>query len=326
MTQSKEAILCQSSCNDTGSLYRLYIVVAFLFTHIENATYYVVKIMFGVCKMNLLKRIKNVISAKKNNSDEQQLLMKIEEGFEKNEFKLHVQFIVDNKTKKIVLAEALSRWENSEGEIIFPGAYIGLIEKSGLIVKFDYYMLEKVCQKLSHWKNSELQDISISCNITRITISEKGFASKVKEITDKYDFDRSKLIIEITEDSIEKNLDVAKQNIIETKKLGICIALDDIGRGYTSLISLCEYPIDIVKVDRDVLLHTDNESGKKLFLGIVSLVHSLNLKVVCEGVETDEQNDFVSKSECDYIQGWYYSKGLPESKAEDFYREYMNKF
>ena len=239
---------------------------------------------------------------------------------------MHLQFIVDNETKKIVSAEALSRWVTALGEVIFPGAYIGTIEKSGLIVTFDYYMFDKVCRKLSEWKGSEFDTVAISCNITRITISEKSFLAKIKEIAEKYDFDRSKLIIEITEDSIEKNLDVAKNNIIKAKELGFSISLDDIGCGYTSLMSLCEYPIDIVKVDRSVLLHTDRESGRKLFFGIIALVHSLNLKAVCEGVETEEQNNLVSESSCDYIQGWYYSKALPEEAAEEFYREYMKKF
>ena len=284
--------------------------------------------MFGASEMSnkLLKKCMIFLSERKNLSKERHLLKKIEEGFKNDEFKMHLQFIVDNKTKKIVSSEALSRWENSYGEVIFPGAYIGLMEKSGLIVKFDYYMFEMVCKKLSEWKNSDFNELTISCNITRITISEKSFVTRIKEIADKYDFDRSKLLIEITEDSIEKNMDVARNNIIKTKELGFSIALDDIGSGYTSLISLCEYPIDVVKIDRDVLLLSDRESGKKLFLGIISLIHSLNLKVVCEGVETEEQNTLVSRSDCDYIQGWYYSKALPETLAEDFYKEYMKKF
>ena len=259
-------------------------------------------------------------------TDEKLLLEKIKEGLTNDEFKMHLQFIVDNKTKKIVSGEALSRWETFEGEVIMPGKYIGLMEKSGLIVKFDYYMFEKVCKKLSEWRNSNFKELTLSCNITRITISEKDFVSKIKGIADKYDFDRSKLLIEITEDSIEKNMDVARNNIIKTKELGFSIALDDIGSGYTSLISLCKYPIDVVKIDRDILLLSDRGSGKKLFLGIISLIHSLNLKVVCEGVETEEQNTLVSESSCDYIQGWYYSKALPETLAEDFYKEYMKKF
>ena len=274
---------------------------------------------------NFSKNLINFLSGIKNYTTEEILINKIRYGLKNKEFKMHLQFIVDNKTKRIVSSEALSRWETSEGEVIMPGKYIGVMEKSGLITKFDYYMFESVCDKLSKWAKTDFKELTISCNFTRITISEKDFVTKIKNIADRYEFDRSKLIMEITEDAIEKNLYVARDNIIKAKELGFHIALDDIGSGYTSLISLGEYPIDIVKIDREVLLLSEKESGKKLFLGIISLIHNLNLKVVCEGVETEEQNTLVSESECDYIQGWYYSKALPEASAEIFYKEYMKK-
>ena len=270
--------------------------------------------------------LKNIASTKNYSAGEKEILKKIEDAFQNQEFKMYLQFIVDNKDKKLASAEALSRWEISPDEVIAPGIYIKPMEKSGIIVKFDYYMFEKVCNKLSAWKDTNLGDLTISCNLTRITISEKNFVDKIKEIADKYDFDRKKLLIEITEDSIEKNLDVAMANILKVKELGFRIALDDVGSGYTSLISLCEYPIDVVKIDRDILLLANEERGKKLFFGIISLAHYLNLETVCEGVETEEQNSLVEESECDYIQGWYYSKALPEDKAEDFAKEYARKF
>ena len=264
---------------------------------------------------NLFKKIYGLPFPAKEFITGKNLIKKIEKGFENNEFKMYLQFIIDNKTKKIAMAEALSRWENLSGEVIFPGEYIGLMEKSGLIVKFDYYMFEKVCQKLSEWENTEFSNVAISCNMTRITISQRSFVERIKEIADKYEFD-----------SVEKNLEVARNNIVKVKELGFSIALDDIGSGYTSLTSLCEYPIDVVKIDRDFVLLSDREDGKKLLLGIISLAHSLNLKTVCEGVETEEQNALISESECDYIQGWYYTKALPEEKSEEFCREYMKKF
>ena len=275
---------------------------------------------------NLFKNLIGFLSGIKNRTNEKLLINKIRNGLKNKEFKMHLQFIVDNKTKRIVSSEALSRWETSEGEVIMPGKYIGVMEKSGLIIKFDYYMFESVCEKLSQWADTDFKELTISCNFTRITISEKDFVTKIKNIAERYEFDRSKLIMEITEDAIEKNLDVARDNIIKAKELGFHIALDDIGSGYTSLISLGEYPIDIVKIDREVLLLSEKESGKKLFWGIISLMHNLNLKVVCEGVETEEQNTLVSRSDCDYIQGWYYSKALPIVSAEIFYKEYMEKF
>ena len=274
---------------------------------------------------SFFKNLIDFLSGIKNRTNEKHLLNKIRYGLKNKEFKMHLQFIVDNKTKRIVSGEALSRWEDYSGEVIMPGKYIGVMEKSGLIIKFDYYMFEMVCDKLSKWGDTDFKEITISCNFTRITISEKDFVAKIKDIAERYEFDRSKLIMEITEDAIEKNLDVARDNIIKAKELGFSIALDDIGSGYTSLISLGEYPIDIVKIDREVLLLSEKESEKKLFLGIISLIHNLNLKVVCEGVETEEQNTLVSESECDYIQGWYYSKALPIVSAEIFYKEYMEK-
>jgi len=95
-----------------------------------------------------------------------------------------------------------------------------------------------------------------------------------------------------------------------------------LGSGYTSLANLCDYPIDVVKIDRDILLKTENEKGIDLFTGIIALAHSLNIKVICEGVETEEQNTLVSSSACDFVQGWYYSKALPLAECESFIDKY----
>lgn len=254
------------------------------------------------------------------------LLKEIEVGFENREFKLYLQFSVDNKTKKPVSAEALSRWEKENGDIVMPDAYIGTMERTGFISKLDYYMFEKACEKLSQWKGTDFEDLSLSCNFTRITISQADFASQIEEIAERYDFNRSKLFLEITEDSMENNTIVAMRNIIQVKRLGFGISLDDLGSGYTSLMSLCEYPINVVKIDRDILLKTKDENGRKLLKGIISLAHDLNLQVVCEGVETEEQNRFVTATRCDIVQGWYYFKAQPESKAEAAVRAYMEQF
>ena len=141
-------------------------------------------------------------------------------------------------------------------------------------------------------------------------------------ISNSYDFDKSMLAIEITEDAIEKDRETATNNVKLCKELGFKVYLDDLGSGYTSLENLCDYPIDVVKIDRDILLKTESEKGKDLFAGIIALAHSLNIKVICEGVETEEQNKLVSASLCDFIQGWYYSKALPLEECERFVNMY----
>lgn len=239
-------------------------------------------------------------------------------GLGNNEFKMHLQFIVDSKTKKIVSAEALSRWESPEKGMVGPVNYISHMEKAGLISMHDFYMFELACRQLEKWNDTKYKDISISCNFTRITLSEEDCIEKLKSIAEKYSFDRSKLAIEITEDAIEKNLESAQKNVMLCKELGFKVYLDDLGSGYTSLVNLCDYPIDVVKIDRGVLLRTGNERGKALLSGIIALAHKLDMGVICEGVETVEQNKLVSKSKCDYIQGWYYAKALPLEECEPF--------
>ena len=133
---------------------------------------------------NFSKNLINFFSGIKNYTTEKILINKIRYGLKNKEFKMHLQFIVDNKTKRIVSGEALSRWETSEGEVIMPGKYIGVMEKSGLIIKFDYYMFEMVCDKLSKWADTDFKELTISCNFTRITISEKDFVTKIKNIAE----------------------------------------------------------------------------------------------------------------------------------------------
>lgn len=257
--------------------------------------------------------------------EEKKITESILKGFEKNEFKMYLQFIVDNKTKKIVSAEALSRWDNPDKGLVGPGKYIGNMEIAGLISKHDFYMFELACRQLEKWKGTAFENIALSCNFTRITLSEENFIDKLKMISNSYSFDKSKIAIEITEDAIEKDRETATNNVRLCKEIGFRVYLDDLGSGYTSLANLCDYPIDVVKIDRDILLKTENEKGKDLFTGIIALAHSLNIKVICEGVETEEQNTLVSSSACEFVQGWYYSKALPLEECESFIDKYENR-
>ena len=246
-------------------------------------------------------------------------------GFRNHEFQMYLQFCVDNKTKKIVSAEALSRWMHPEKGLILPGKYIGNMERSNLISQHDFYMFELVCRQLAAWHNTEFSQLAISCNFTRITLSEENFVDKLREISDRYEFDRSCLAIEITEDAMEKNLAVATRNVQKCKELSFIIYLDDMGSGYTTLANLCDYPIDVVKIDRSILLKTDTKRGKELFSGIMALAHNLTILVIGEGVETKEQEEWISSTDCDFVQGWYYSKPLPSENAEDFLRAYQGE-
>lgn len=307
---------------------KLFIFLAVIAFLIE--TTFMISLLFRIKRLEKINSEINKTNSE-NENDELQIeewktAASILEGIEKNEFKMYLQFVVENKTKRIVSAEALSRWDNPQKGIVGPGNYIGQMESSGLISKHDFYMFELACRQLEKWKDTEYNDISISCNFTRITLSEEDCIDKLLEISKKYDFDKAKLAIEISEDAIEKDREIAKRNVKRCKELGFKIYLDDLGSGYTALANLCDYPIDIVKIDRDILLKTGTKRGKDLFLGIIALAHNLNMSVICEGVEVEEQNTLVSETECDYIQGWYYAKALPLEECEAFVEMHSSRY
>ena len=163
--------------------------------------------------------------------------------------------------------------------------------------------------------------ISISCNFTRVTIDNEDFIPRLRRIADSYDFDRSKLVIEITEDAMENNKRIAFENVSQCKAMGFRVALDDVGSGYSSFSDLRDYPIDLIKIDRSILNSAVNQRGIALLKGMIALGRSLQIKVLCEGVETEQQADLLRQLNCDYMQGYYFYRALPAEEAERFLRE-----
>lgn len=249
------------------------------------------------------------------------LLKKITDAINKEHFSLNLQFVVDVKKECICGAEVLSRWVDPEDGIQSPAVYIEEMINSGIIDRLDFLVLEKVCQKLESWKGTEYDGLYLSCNFARPTISSSAFLKQFLEITQKYQFDRKNLIIEMTEDSLAESREMVLANIQACKQRGFRVALDDLGSGYTSFRDLSEYPIDIIKVDRHIITRSVTERGNALLHGIVYLARRLGIQVLCEGVETPEENEVVRDAGCDYIQGYYYSRVIPEEHAMDFYKK-----
>lgn len=250
----------------------------------------------------------------RNEDEKLQLKKRTHEALQKHEFQMFLQFIVSAGEEKVVGAEALSRWNHPQKGLLHPGSYIELMESEKTIAELDFYIFEEACRQLERWAK-EGQKTSISCNFTRITIDHENFPSKLKSIAEKYFFDYSSLILEITEDVMEIHKEAAFENISRCKAMGFRIALDDAGSGYTSFSDLRDYPIDVVKIDRSILCSAVNEKGIALLKGMMALVHSLGMEVLCEGVETKEQVELLRKLGCDYMQGYYFYRALPVEEA-----------
>lgn len=240
-------------------------------------------------------------------------------ALENGEFRIFMQFIVEANTGRICGAEGLSRWENPKEGLIMPGQYINAMKDAGIIDRLDFFVLEECCKQLERWKGNDMSGLWLSCNFTRLTVSHEDFLERFYTIINRYQFERRRLVIELTEDSLVDNQAMAYHNVLACKKAGFRIALDDLGSGYSSFSDLCDYPIDIIKIDRHIVAKSTTKRGNTLLQGITRLAHDLDMQVLCEGVETEHERLNARLAGCDYIQGYYYCRVLPPEEAYKFY-------
>ena len=251
----------------------------------------------------------------KQNSRNEQLRQDIDRALANGEIKAYLQFIVDNRTGEICGAEVLSRWEHPELGVMRPGTYIGVMKQTGAITRHDEAVFERLCALLEVWKGTPCGKLFLTCNFTRVSISQEDFAERIGEIAGRYRFDHDRLIIEITEDSLIQNGEQAAASIEVCRRMGFRIAIDDMGSGFTALSDLYSHEIDLVKIERSVVLNAMTEKGARMLKGLIALAHDMGTRVLCEGVETAAQHEMIRETGCDMVQGFYYSRVLPLPEA-----------
>lgn len=249
------------------------------------------------------------------NSRNEQLRQDIDRALTNGEIKAYLQFIVDNRTGEICGAEVLSRWEHPELGVMRPGTYIGVMKQTGAITRHDEAVFERLCALLEVWKGTPCGRLFLTCNFTRVSISQEDFAERIGEIAGRYRFDHDRLIIEITEDSLIQNGEQAAASIEVCRRMGFRIAIDDMGSGFTALSDLYSHEIDLVKIERSVVLNAMTEKGARMLKGLIALAHDMGTRVLCEGVETAAQHEMIRETGCDMVQGFYYSRVLPLPEA-----------
>lgn len=231
------------------------------------------------------------------------------------EFVAYYQPKFDAVGKTIIGAEALVRWVSSDGTLIPPGQFIELFEKSGQIQELDFYILEEVCNFFSRLEEKGLPLLPIAVNFSRVHLYSDAFIAEVNHIVERYGIPRHLIEIECTETTMLNNIDLTKDILGHLQQQGFSIAMDDFGSAYSSLNTLCSIPLDVLKLDGGFIRATlSNEKAKAQIIisNVISLAHDLSLRVVAEGVETEEQYQFLKGLGCDLIQGYYFSKPLPE--------------
>ena len=246
----------------------------------------------------------------KNEINNKKLQDEIKEGILKKEFKAWFQPKFDCKTKKITGCEALARWYKSNGEIYFPSKFIDISEKNGFIRQIDELIFEDVCIKIKEWERKGIEIVPISLNISRAYLNNIENFYNLKRILIKYNIPTKYIQFEITESSLVSN-DKELNNIInEIRNSGFKVLLDDFGVGYSTLNSIKNFKFDILKVDKSFADAIGSKQGDYIIKEIINLSHSLDMKVIVEGVETKEQYEFLNENECNEIQGYYFSKPL----------------
>ncbi len=245
---------------------------------------------------------------------------KINTAIDNNEFVMFLQPKVSVETGIVEGAEALVRWNSKEDGLISPGVFIPVAEKSGQIGKIDLVMFRKVCEYLSYRKEKGLRPIKISVNVSKKDISRENFFLKYEKIIKETNAPLENLEFEFTESSAYEEIEPISRIIEKIHILGSKASIDDFGTSYSNLGAINRLRFDIIKLDK---LFFDNGfpsdyKNYTLVKGIIDMFHNLDMKIVCEGVEKQEQVDALKELKADLIQGFYYSKPMPVEEFEAY--------
>jgi diguanylate cyclase (GGDEF)-like protein/PAS domain S-box-containing protein len=241
-----------------------------------------------------------------------------------NELRLHYQPIVGAKSGQLIGAEALMRWESPQLGFLPPNDFISLAEDNGLIIKFGEWAIREVCRQHKLWQQQGLGHLTIAVNLSGLQFNQVGFVPMVEAILAEYNLmSPSFLIFELTESVIMADTEKMFNKLWQLKSMGIKLSVDDFGTGYSSLSYLKSFPLDSLKIDRSFIKELpDNEDDAAIVNAILALASTLNLSTVAEGVETNQQREFLENSTCNSIQGYLFSKPMP---VDEFYAYWQSK-
>lgn len=247
----------------------------------------------------------------------------LQETVEKNLFTLHYQPILDVESGRFSMGEALMRIEESSIGRISPGEFIPVAEKSGLIVEITYRVLEKACRCIRRLREEQIPTRGISVNFSAQQFAQRDLVERVKTIIERNEVPFSCIKIEITESTLAENLEAVSDFVTQMHALGVQIELDDFGTGFSNLSSVTNLAIDIIKLDRSLICSAmSNKKSASIVQNLARTFRELEMVVLAEGVETEEQSEFVVNSGCRLIQGFLYAKPMPEENFIRFLKEH----
>ncbi|MEG3436809.1 EAL domain-containing protein [Pannus brasiliensis CCIBt3594] len=250
-----------------------------------------------------------------------QLETELRRALDRQEFQLYYQPIVSLRTGKLAGFEALIRWPSAERGFISPGQFIPIAEETGIIVPLGQWILRSACRQMREWH--ELYKMNpppiVSVNLSSRQFGQPDLVPQIQKIVQEEGIDRDSLKLEITESMMMNDVEEAIELLTQLKGLGLRLSIDDFGTGYSNLSYLHRFPVDTLKVDQSFVrrLHEGDDSDRYLQIvrTVVTLGHNLHLDVIAEGIETEAQMNTLKSLDCEYGQGYYFSKPLPSEEA-----------
>ncbi len=241
-------------------------------------------------------------------------------AFENDEFLIYYQPVIDIQKNEVVSVEALLRWQHPEKGMIYPDDFIHIAEDCGLIVALGEWVINSVCKQLRSWQDADLKDQHVSINLSQRQFKEQDIVALFTQAISENGIEASSLSVEITERILIDNIGEVETVLNKLRKMGLKVFLDDFGTGYASLAYLKEFPVDVVKIDREFISGIpDNKQDSTTVDAIAGLTHGLKLTLLAEGVENDRQLEILKGLGCQFAQGFYWSKAIPSSEYEQFY-------
>ncbi len=244
-------------------------------------------------------------------------------ALENNEFIVYLQPKYFLDTQCMAGAEALVRWKYNGDFIAYPNQFIPLFEKNGFVTKLDMYMLDKTCEIIKEWIENGEKPVTISINFSRLHLRNENFVNEIVDIVNKYGIPKKYIEIELTESTIFNNEEILHCVLAKLHEFGFSMSMDDFGTGYSSLGLLKNLPVDSIKIDRSFFVDSKYLTRAKIVIeSVIQMAKRLGIFTVAEGIETQEQIDFLRTVGCDIVQGYYFAKPM---EASEFKTENINK-
>ena len=245
-----------------------------------------------------------------------QIESEIRRGLNKKEFTLHYQPVFSLNTLDLVGFEALIRWQHPSRGLLLPAEFIRVAEESGLIIPIGEWVLHKACLQAQTWQEISGKSLKMAVNLSALQFTDQRLVQTVKSSLAESHFDPSLLELELTESVTMRDVDKTLQILEEFKKMGVSISIDNFGSGYSSLDHIRYLPTNTLKIDRSFIKEIKQEDAA-IVEAIITMAHQLRLKVIAEGVETENQLSILAQIHCDQVQGFLLGKGVSPEKVLD---------